>query len=145
MYRVAASSQAILRRFYTATPLTSQRVLAITPPLTAGRTFQRTVPATTRTAATTFTRSIRTAPVFTATTRTPLTAQAVRVQPSSFVKTKRVPDGFFRRKFTAETEAAAAAEEEVGTLIMYQLRAVRYDCLEEGFVDCSRISFTLFP
>lgn len=143
MYRVAASSQATLRRFYTTTPLTRQRVLAIASPLTTGRAFQRTVPTITRTAAT-ITRSIRTAPVFTATTRTPLTAQAVRIQPSGFVKTKRVPDGFFRRKFTTETEAAAAAEEEVGTLTMYQLCAVRYDRLKESFNDCSRISFTLF-
>lgn len=114
MYRVAASSQATLRRFYTTTPLTRQSVLAIASPLTTGKTFQRAVPAT-RTAANIFTRSIRTASVFTAATRTPLSAQAVRIQPSGFVKTKRVPDGFFRRKFTTETEAAAAAEEEVGT------------------------------
>ena len=142
MYRVAASSQATLRRFYTAPPLTRQRVLAIASPLTTGRAFQQTVPTITRTAATTLTRSIRTAPVFTATTRTPLT---VRVQPSDFVKTKKVPDGFFRRKFTTETEAAATAEEEVGTLIMYQLCAAKYDRLEEGFVDCSRIPFALLP
>ncbi|KAF9298565.1 mitochondrial escape protein 2 [Linnemannia elongata] len=148
MYRVAASSQATLRRFYTTTPLTRQRALAIASPLTTGRAFQRTVPTTTRTAAT-ITRSIRTAPVFTATTRTPLTAQAVRIQPSSFVKTKRVPDGFFRRKFTTETEAAAAAEEELplkyGLLYFdnaYPLRIawwdIRYSLLRPGWKSLER-------
>jgi hypothetical protein len=125
MYRVAASSEATLRRFYTTTPLTRQPVLSIASLLTARRTIQRITPTTTRTTAATLSRSIRTAPVFTAAPRTPLTSPAVRIQLSDYVKTRKVHNGFFHRKFTTETEAAATAEEEVSALAMWQLTAER--------------------
>ncbi|KAF9106445.1 mitochondrial escape protein 2 [Mortierella sp. GBA35] len=145
MYRVAASSEASLRRFYTVTPLTRQRVLAFASPLT-GRAIQRT--ASIPTTATT-TRSIRSAPIFAATTRaTPWSAaQAVPVQPSPLVKTNKVPNGFFRRKFTTEREAAAEEELPLKYGLLYFDNAyplkmgwwdIRYSLLRPGWKSLER-------
>ncbi|KAF9921133.1 mitochondrial escape protein 2 [Linnemannia zychae] len=145
MYRVAASSKAPLRRLHIATPLSRQCALPLVSSLVAKESSQRSVLSTITRAA--FTRSIRTSPT---SSTAPLSIQATHVRPSEFIKTKKVPNGFFRRKFTTETEAVATVTEEelplkYGLLYFdnaYPLRIswwdIRYSLMRPGWKSLER-------
>ncbi|KAG0366425.1 RNA12 protein-domain-containing protein [Gamsiella multidivaricata] len=139
MYRVAASSEATLRRFYT--PGSSARHNFSSSPLTS--TYTRCFSATTVPATP---RGIRSALAIPRSYRS--SNPTLVTQPNPFARTKKVPNTSLRRGFTTETEAAAAEEElplKYGLLYFdnaYPLKMgwwdVRYSLLRPGWRSLER-------
>lgn len=115
MYRVAASSEACLRRFYTGTTAmattTPTRLLGAS---TANPTIRAWRPYSTgSTAAVAAARSIRSAPILQHRSYPASALPGLSTRPIPFARTSRVHGANVRRRFTSEAETIIT-EEEVG-------------------------------
>ncbi|KAF9354019.1 mitochondrial escape protein 2 [Mortierella sp. AD094] len=134
MYRVAATSEATLRRFYTPTTLYSarHRVLVSSP-----ASFFRSPRLLSTTSSPSAARGVRSAPVIPRST-----------QPVPLTQTRKAPSAVSRRGFTSQNEIAAAEEElplQYGLLYIdnaYPLKMgwwdFRYSLLRPGWKTLER-------